>query len=320
VEQQKIISALASDTLKGLSSSPRYLLSKYFYDDAGSAIFQEIMKMPEYYLTRCEQEILNTHKASIAASFFKDNKSFSLVELGSGDGFKTKILLQYMARSNVQFHYIPMDISQKANDILYETVKKEIPEIEIHPRTGDYFTHLSDLNGFAFSRKILLFLGSNIGNFSRNETNEFLNQISSFTNKGDKVLIGFDLKKDPKVIMDAYNDPHGHTRRFNLNLLVRLNRELSSNFNINLFDQYSEYNPLTGGVRSFLISLKKQEVHVKQLDKTFVFEKWEPIFTERSVKFDFQSIENLAAEHGFRILNNYQDKCNNFTDSLWEKL
>lgn len=320
MEQQKTITALALDTVKGLSSNPKYLLSKYFYDDAGSAIFQEIMKMPEYYLTRCEQEIFNTKKESIAETFYEGKLPFSLVELGSGDGLKTKILLHYLVGNNTRFQYIPLDISQKANDILFQTIKKENPEIEIYPRTGDYFTQLKELNGFASQRKIILFLGSNIGNFSRTETNGFLNQLRNFTSKGDKLLIGFDLKKSPRIIMDAYNDPHGLTRKFNLNLLVRLNRELQANFSIKHFDQHTVYNPQSGEVKSYLISLQKQEVYFKQLEQSIVFEKWEPVFMERSVKFDFHSIQTMAIEHGFDVIHNFTDSCNYFTDSLWEKI
>ena len=121
-------SELAVDTLKGFSAQPKFLHSKYFYDDAGSAIFQEIMKMPEYYLTRCEQEIFNTKKESIAETFYEGKLPFSLVELGSGDGLKTKILLHYLVGNNTRFQYIPLDISQKANDILFQTIKKENPE------------------------------------------------------------------------------------------------------------------------------------------------------------------------------------------------
>ncbi len=320
MEQQIITSALATDTIKGLSSTPKFLLSRYFYDDAGSAIFQDIMKMPEYYLTDCEEEIFTQQKELIARKFFGDDDSFSLVELGSGDGQKTKILLHHLAGLDIRFQYIPLDISQKANDDLQATINREIPGIEIHPRTGDYFKQLKELNGFASNRKIILFLGSNIGNFSEEETNRFLTQLAGFTRPGDKLLIGFDLKKSPKVIMDAYNDPHGHTRRFNLNLLVRLNRELDADFDTEQFDQYTEYNPETGEVKSFLISKTSQSVYAGALNQTWQFEKWEPVFMERSRKYDYKTINNLASHNGFRVVYNFTDSRNYFVDSLWEKM
>ncbi len=319
--QQKVItSAIASDTLKGLSSTPKYLLSKYFYDDAGSAIFQDIMKMPEYYLTRCEEEIFLQQKEAIARAFNKGTKSFSLVELGSGDGQKTKILLRYLAGLDVRFQYIPIDISQKANDDIKAMLNREIPEVEVFPRTGDYFKKLGELNGFAADFKVILFLGSNIGNFSDAETVRFLGQLSEFTNSGDKLLIGFDLKKAPKVIIDAYSDPHGHTRRFNLNLLERLNRELDAEFNIGQFEHHTEYNPETGEVKSFLMSKDDQHVHIGVLGKTFYFKKWETVFVERSRKYDLESIGNLAKDNKFRVASNFIDSRNYFVDSLWERL
>src|SRR5690606_25333179 len=137
---------------------------------------------------------------------------------------------------------------------------------------------------FASYRKIILFLGSNIGNFSDSETSGFLSRLTEFTNRGDKLLMGFDLKKSPEGIMNAYNDPHGYTRNFNLNLLVRLNRELDANFNIQQFGQHTEYDPLTGEVKSFLVSQRKQEVYIGQLEQGFQFEAWEPVFVERSRK------------------------------------
>ncbi len=312
-------SALASDTLKGLSSTPKFLLSKYFYDDTGSAIFQDIMKMPEYYLSNCEEEIFTQQKESIARSFSKGDASFSLVELGSGDGHKTKILLRHLAELNIRFQYIPLDISKKANDDLLATLTREIPGIEVYPRTGDYFNQLKELNGFASKYKVILFLGSNIGNFSEAETGRFLRQLSNFMNIGDKLLIGFDLKKSPGIVMDAYNDPHGYTRRFNLNLLVRLNRELGADFDVDRFDQYTEYNPETGEVRSFLISKVSQHVHFEALNQTFCFNQWEPVFMERSRKYDFKTISKLADDNGFRIEHNFSDSRNYFVDSLWEK-
>ncbi|MFW6290071.1 MAG: L-histidine N(alpha)-methyltransferase [Mariniphaga sp.] len=254
MQQQVITSAIAADTLRGLSSTPKFLLSKYFYDDAGSAIFQDIMKMPEYYLTRCEEEIFLQHKEALAQWFGNGKKSFSLVELGSGDGQKTKILLSYLAGQDVRFQYIPIDISQKANDDVKAMVNREIPGVEVYPRTGDYFKKLKELNGFAADQKVILFLGSNIGNFSDAETDQFLVQLAEFTRTGDKLLIGFDLKKSPQVIINAYNDPHGHTRRFNLNLLERLNRELDAEFDTAYFEQHTEYNPETGEIKSFLMS------------------------------------------------------------------
>lgn len=319
MEQKLLLSQLATDTLNGLSSDPKYLLSKYFYDDEGSRIFKDIMNMPEYYLTDCEHEIFSSQKGEITHAICAGNKLFNLVELGSGDGFKTKILLKYMVENGIDFQYTPVDISAKANQELVESLKTELPTLQVEAKTGDYFRKLKSLNGHASIPKIIFFLGSNIGNFSENETTDFLSQLSAYSNSGDKVLIGFDLKKSPQVIMDAYNDPHGHTRRFNLNHLVRINRELDADFDIQKFGQQTTYNPQSGEVKSFLISNSEQTVQIGALEKSFLFTKWEAVFMERSRKYDFQTIEKLALNHGYKMVQNFTDSRNYFVDSLWEK-
>lgn len=319
MEQQTLITDIAADTFKGLSANPKFLLSKYFYDDAGSAIFQDIMQMPEYYLTNCEFEIFTTHKKQITEAFNKGVQAFDLIELGSGDGLKTKILLQFLSENSVNFHYIPIDISHKANIDLVESLKIELPFLKVNAQTGDYFQEVKKLNGHSGLRKVILFLGSNIGNFTDEELNLFLAQLSNLCHIGDKVMIGFDLKKSPEVIMKAYNDPYGHTRRFNLNHLIRLNRELNANFDPDQFEQHTLYNPWTGEVKSFLVSKIEQTVYIANLERVFHFRKWESIFMELSRKFDYETIEKLAKDHGFRVETQFTYKQNYFVDSLWIK-
>lgn len=314
-----LISDIAKDTLRGLSANPKFLLSKYFYDDAGSSIFQDIMQMPEYYLTDCEFEIFTTHRKQITEAFHENVQAFDLIELGSGDGLKTKILLQLLVENSVGFHYIPVDISHKANIELVNSLKNELPFLNVNAKTGDYFQEVKKLNGHSGLRKVILFLGSNIGNFTDEEINLFLGQLSTLCHKGDQVLIGFDLKKSPEVIMKAYDDPHGHTRRFNLNHLVRLNSELDANFDLDQFEQHTDYNPMTGEVKSFLVSKTEQTVYIAGLGKGFYFRKWEPIFMELSRKFDYGTIEKLAKDHGFRVETQFADNRNYFVDSLWIK-
>lgn len=320
MEQQTIISDIAKDTLKGLSSNPKFLLSKYFYDDKGSTIFQDIMHMPEYYLTKCEFEIFSTYRKQISHAFYDAVQEFDLIELGSGDGLKTKILLQELIDQSVNFEYIPVDISHKANIELVKSLKEELPFLNVNAKTGDYFSEVKRLNGSSQLRKAILFLGSNIGNFSEDEISRFFNQLSELCHRGDKVLIGFDLKKSPVVIMKAYNDSYGHTRRFNLNYLERLNRELDADFDVTQFEQHTSYNPFSGEVKSFLISQKNQTVAVGALEKSFNFKQWEPVFMELSRKFDLETIEGLANKYGFKVEEHFTDRRNYFVDSLWEKI
>jgi dimethylhistidine N-methyltransferase len=319
MKKQTLLSELANDTLCGLTSKPKYLLSKYFYDDTGSAIFQDIMKMPEYYLTDCEYEIFDSQKEQIIDEFSKDSTYFDLIELGSGDGLKTKVLLNEMISRSINFNYVPIDISRKANIDLEKSLAYEMPSLKVKAQTGDFFKVMKKMNGYSGMRKVILFLGSNIGNFTDDKINLFLKHLSEFVHSGDSVMIGFDLKKSPEIIIQAYNDPHGHTRRFNLNHLSRLNRELGADFNLDNFEQHTEYNPQTGEVKSFLVSKVDQKVQIETLEKTIHFYKWEAVFMELSRKFDFETIEKYAATYGFSVVNHFTDKRKWFTDSLWIK-
>lgn len=318
--KQLIDHGILSDTLRGLRSEPKYLLSKYFYDDRGTAIFRDIMNMPEYYLTDCEAEIFSHQKQEIIEAFTCGKDNFNVIELGSGDGFKTRIVLRQLLQNKAHFTYMPVDISEKANHILCNELQQELSDIRIEPVTADYMQHIRQINGYGNGRKVVLFLGSNIGNFHHKELKVFLSDLSSFTSAGDYLLIGFDLKKSPAVIMDAYNDPHGHTKRFNLNLLDRLNWELDAEFDLRLFEHHAQYNPLTGEVKSYLVSQKEHKVRLGVPDAIISFNKWEAVFTELSQKFDMETISRLAKDNGFRVKENFTDSRNYFVDSLWERI
>lgn len=309
------ITEFAADTLKGLSSSPKSLSSKYFYDTGGSKIFEDIMRMPEYYLTDCEAEIFERHKQDITKEFSTTGKGLELIELGAGDGYKTKILLSHMMMQNIDFAFIPIDISESAVHKLQLDLCRNLPGLKVEGLHGDYFKLISGLDGVR--PKVVLFLGSNIGNFSYSESLSFLEQLHSILNEGDKMLIGFDLIKDPEIILKAYNDPNGYTAAFNLNLLCRINDELDANFNTDHFFHREIYDPQTGAAKSYLISEKKQTVHIRQLDQTFHFMKEEKIFMEISQKYDIPMIEDLADKSGFEIITHLYDSRKWFVDSLW---
>ena len=320
MEQSSVITEIAQDTLEGLTSKPKYLLSKYFYDNRGSRIFQDIMHMPEYYLTDCEHEIFTRQKHDIVLALKRNFSSFDLIELGSGDGLKTKVLLQELVKQRVAFSYIPVDISSKAHEELESKLQKSIPELSISPKTGDYFEIMERGMNYNNKSRVVFFLGANIGNFSSDELTQFLKLLYSFTKSGDKVLIGFDLKKSPKVIMKAYDDPHGNTENFNLNYLTRLNEELDANFNINNFEHHTDYNPQSGAVKSYLISRVEHSVNIAAIEKRIHLKKWEPIYMELSRKFDVDTIENLANNFGFKIIQHFSDNRNYFIDSLWIRI
>jgi L-histidine N-alpha-methyltransferase len=309
----------AEDVLRGLSSTPKSLSSKYFYDDEGSRLFQKIMKLPEYYLTRSEFEIFERQTKEIFEAFTAENAgAFDLIELGAGDGTKTAVLIDYFLRAGADFAYSPIDISQEAVDSLTGKFRERFPLLKIDAKTGDYFRILETLKTESARPKILLFLGSNIGNFSRAQSIEFFRHLREVMNEGDLLFTGFDLQKDPRVILKAYNDAEGVTAEFNLNLLRRINRELGANFDLEKFSHYAIYRPTECAARSFLISRAEQEVFIEQLSETFYFKAWEPIFMEISQKYSLEMIEDLAETSGFRVRQNFFDRQNYFVDSLWK--
>lgn len=308
----------ATDILNGLTAKEKYLPSKYFYDDNGSRIFQEIMNMPEYYLTNAEFEILSMQCQQIVEAL-KFSTPFNIIELGAGDGLKTFKLLEYLVQNNINFNYVPIDISQEAMDILSERLKERLPGLNIKPQVGDYFEILKK-NTQSDYPSLLLFLGGNIGNYLEDRAKELLQLFNDSMKQGDKLLIGFDLKKNPIMIHNAYYDSHGITKRFNLNLLLRINRELDADFKIDDFDFYCHYNPITGDVKSYIVSLRKQTVELKALNKSIDFDYNELIWTELSKKYSLDEIRDLAAVTNFKLTSNFLDCKHYFTDSLWEKV
>ncbi len=307
----------AKDVIDGLSATEKHMSSKYFYDTNGSRIFQEIMNMPDYYLTDSEFEILSLQAQQIVEALaFK--KPFNIIELGAGDGFKTFKLLEYLVKERIAFNYVPIDISQEAIDILSEKLLQRLPDLAIKPQVGDYFEILKKkLKGD--TPNLLLFLGSNIGNYLKDDAIDLLKLFNKVMNSGDKLLIGLDLKKNPITIRNAYDDKDGITKRFNLNLLVRMNREFEADFKLDDFDFYCYYNPETGRVKSYLVSLKKQTIFLKKLNKSIQFEQNELIWTELSKKYSLSEIEKLATISGFKLQKHFLDCKHYFTDSLWEK-
>ena len=299
---------------EGLRKTPKALSSMYFYDDAGSRLFQQIMALPEYYPTRAEFAIFREHGAALAAALNPGaEEGFSLVELGAGDGAKTKLLLRELLRAGTAFTYAPVDISAGAMTGLVEALSRELPALRVAPVVDDYATALTQLRTWP-GHKAVLFLGSNIGNFGPAERLRFLRQLAAPLAPADRLLIGFDLQKDPRRIRAAYDDAQGVTAAFNLNLLTRLNRELGADFDLAHWQHYTDYSPLNGAVRSFLVSTRAQQVRLSMLDETVDFAAWEVIHTENSYKFTLPQIEALAAEAGLRLVATFTDAAADFAD------
>ncbi len=312
---RKQTGSFAADVLTGLSRTPKTLHSKYFYDDRGSQLFEQIMELPEYYPTRSEAWILENHKEKLLD--IMQPHHWNLVDLGAGDAAKTRILIDAFYRGGLDFQYVPADISSYALDDLAGRLQKEFLDLPVRPVPGDYYHALSWIGQHVKGRKFVLFLGSNIGNFSEAETIQFLNKIHQTLQSGDRLLIGFDLKKEGSIIHAAYNDSAGVTEAFNKNLLLRINRDLGGNFDPDTFDFHAHYDPISGFVRSYLTSKVGQEIRIESLDQTFRFEEWEAIHTENSRKFSLSDIERLAAQSGFRVEKNLFDSKKWFVDSIW---
>jgi dimethylhistidine N-methyltransferase len=312
------LSQFAQDVLDGLMSTPRSLSSKYFYDDEGSRLFRQIMELPEYYLTRSEFEIFTEQADDIFKAFANGSNAFDLIELGAGDGTKTAVLVSKFLEHNAAITYSPIDISQEALDALSSKFTAEFPTLKMETRRGDYFRILETLKNAGGRRKVLLFLGSNIGNFRREQSVDFFRQLRAVMNENDLLFVGFDLLKDPHVIVRAYDDSKGVTAAFNLNLLRRVNRELGANFDLDKWSHYAIYRPVECAARSFLISRESQSVRIDALDRAFEFEPWEAVFMEISQKYDLRDINDLARESGFDVKQNFFDSKNYYCDSLWQ--
>ena len=313
------LSQFALDVRDGLAHFPKSLPSKYFYDAIGDKLFQKIMDLDEYYFTRSEFEVFETHKERILSIISPNKERFRLVELGAGDGTKTKVLLEHFLKEYSEFTYSPIDISGDVLEHLQATLERELPNLNVESIQGDYFKALKELSYQHDSKEVVLFLGSNIGNFNREAGVNFLKHIGDYLESGDILLIGFDLMKDPAKILAAYGDRDGVTRDFNLNLLHRMNQELGADFDLSSFQHFPTYDPITGETKSHLISTVDQSVHIEALAETFHFNEWEAIHTEVSQKYSYRMIEQYAESAGFKILENLTDSKGYFVDSVWEK-
>lgn len=303
------------DVLDGLTSRPKTLSSKYFYDEKGDKLFQEIMDCPEYYPTNCEMEIFTAHTKELALTLKNGFNTFDLIELGAGDATKSSFLLKELMDMKVDFTYMPIDISSTMISHLEETLPQKIEGLKVHGLNGEYFAMLEKANTISKRKKVVLMLGGNIGNETPENATAFCCKIHASLQQGDLMMIGFDLKKNPRVILAAYNDAAGFTRDFNLNLLHRINTELNGNFDTHQFEHYASYDPATGACKSYLVSRINQEVNIS--GQAFHFEENEFIYMEISQKYSVQETEKMAEESGFKPVKHFYDHKKWFLDTVW---
>jgi len=293
-------SDLLSDVIAGLSSDPRTLPCKYFYDEQGAALFQKICELPEYYITRTEIDILSRYHAEIASQI---GPNVELIGLGTGAGTKTTILIEALDKPAV---YIPVDISEKQLRKSTAVFQKIFPNLEILPVCADYLQPVvlpSPRREAA--RNVVYFPGSTIGNFEPNEALEFLRRIANVSGRGGGLLIGADLQKDQNVIEAAYNDSAGVTAEFNLNLLAHINRKTGANFDLNQWQHRAIYNSEAGRIEMYLISQADQTVRIQ--DREFHFRAAERILTEHSYKHTPEGFISLAGKAGFDFAKLWTD-------------
>ena len=301
LDREPATSEFFSDVVAGLSSEPRTLPCKYFYDARGAALFQKICELPEYYITRTEIDILDRHRAEIAAHLGAD---IELIGLGTGAGTKTRILIEALEKPAV---YIPVDISEKQLRQSTGLFRQIFPTLEILPVCADYLQPF-DLPSprHKAARNIVYFPGSTIGNFDPIGATEFLQRVVDLCGRDGGLLIGVDLRKDRHVIEAAYNDKAGITAQFNLNLLVRANREIGADFDLRHWRHCANYNSSNGRIEMYLISEADQRVRIE--DRQFNFRTGERILTEYSYKHTRESFAALAANAGFDFEKMWTDQ------------
>jgi len=308
----------ARAVLEGLTKAPKQLPYAYHYDGEGCRLFQKITEQDEYYLTHCEREIFRNHYKEMA-SILRDESLF-IIELGVGDGHKTMILLEHFLADHQRFRYVPIDISQEAFRQLHERYQDERPELldSITLLQMNYQTALYKLPVADHGHRVVLFLGSSIGNFTAAEAIRFLLELHMVLGNGDWILIGFDLIKDISMMERAYNDPAQMTAAFNLNVLTRINRELGANFSTQQFQFRSYFDFRTQAIESWLVSRKRQKVDIPGLGLSFRIEANEGIHVETSRKYLPEEILRLAQQTGFRVKADFYDPRRYFLDTLWQ--
>ncbi|BCL84345.1 dimethylhistidine N-methyltransferase [Ktedonobacteria bacterium brp13] len=287
------LNTFRTDVIQGLQRPLKELPSKYFYDEVGSQLFDQICELPEYYPTRTEISIMQRNIQHIARAL---GPRCMLIEYGSGSSLKTRQLLEQLQPAA----YVPIDISRQHLLNTATELAQAYPDIEMLPVCADYTSNFTlPQPSVQVARRVAYYPGSTIGNFDPNAAIRFLASIAQTCGQGGGLLIGVDLKKECNILHRAYNDSEGVTAQFNLHLLERINLELSGNFQLDQFSHYAFYNPIIGRIEMHLESLRRQQVH---LDGQMVaFKLGETIWTESSYKFTLEEFAQLASEAGFRI-------------------
>jgi L-histidine Nalpha-methyltransferase len=307
--------SFAEDVRTGLSSEPKQLFPKYFYDELGSQLFEAICLLPEYYLTRAENEILTRYADDIVSEVSAEK--VSLIEMGSGSALKTRLIIEALLKRQPELLYTPVDISATALEQSSRVLLQSYPELIIDAYASDYYEAIRQLRSQKRGRTLALFLGSNIGNFDVEEAHTFLRALRGVLEVGDALLLGVDLRKDARTLEEAYDDALGVTASFNLNLLTRINREFEADFNLRAFRHQVVYNEELGRVEVYIVSLRKQTVSIRRLNMEIQFAEGERLHTENSYKYDPAGLSQLAHATGYTRARTWLDEREQFSSNLF---
>ncbi|MDA1192636.1 MAG: L-histidine N(alpha)-methyltransferase [Candidatus Poribacteria bacterium] len=313
VDSETLQTTFADDVRAGLAAHPKSLPCLYFYDHAGSLLFEKICSLPEYYPTRAERQILEAWAHELVASLHPDTV---LVELGSGSAVKTAILIEAFLKKHGKLRYDPIDISRTMLEESAANLLQTHRGLEIVGVAGEYFHGLRHIKETDDRPKLVLFLGSNIGNMHRDEAASFLSQIRETTTDDDLLLIGIDLRKDRAVLEAAYDDAQGVTAQFNLNLLDRINRDFDADFDLDAFSHRAVYEDEIGRVEMHLVSERAQVVRIADLGLEVAFGEGEAMHTENSYKYSTDEIARLAERSGLTLLDQRFDAKRRFSLNL----
>jgi L-histidine N-alpha-methyltransferase len=311
--QDRAREEFAREVKAGLLAKPKRLSCRFFYDRRGSLLFEKICELPEYYLMRAERAILERNAKEIAGLF---PHSVTLVELGSGNASKTRILIREFIRRRAALRYVPVDISRAMLEESSRDLLKAFPSLQVMAISGEYNESLQHLHAEKGRAKLILWLGSNVGNFDRNEAARFLGRVRATMGRDDRFLAGIDLRKSPAVLEAAYDDRAGVTAQFNKNILARINRELGGHFDLDSFQHVAVYKNGPGRIEIYLASLREQRVRIDALGLEISFQARERVHTENSYKYSLEEIEALASAAGFRLERQWLDRGPRFSVNL----
>jgi L-histidine Nalpha-methyltransferase len=302
--------ALRRDVLDGLQKTPKSLPPKWFYDSVGSELFDQITRLPEYYPTRAEAEILDARSAEVASASEAD----TLVELGSGTSEKTRMLLDALRDRGSLRRFVPFDVDSNMLSATATAIQREYVGVEIRAVCGDFEEHLTEIP--KGGRRLFVFLGSTIGNLTPEPRAEFLATLAEVMRPGDSLLLGTDLVKDTDRLVRAYDDAAGVTARFNRNVLAVINRELDADFDVDAYQHVARWNTEEERIEMWLRAERRQQVRVSALDLTVDFGTGEEMLTEVSCKFHPEGVSAELAEAGLRRIRWWTDSAGDFGLSL----